>query len=82
MGHRRSFPILFLDALKQALTPGDLLEALGKPLVFALAIALIATVNGTLAGRDPAGIGRAATGTMIGAVTAILLIDLLFVLIP
>jgi len=74
-------PHLFLDALKQALNPADLLEALGKPMIFALAIALIATVNGTLAGRDPAGIGRAATGTMIGAVTTILLIDLLFALL-
>lgn len=75
-------PTLFLDALKHALTPADLLEALGKPLVFALVIALIATVNGTVAGRDPTGISRAATGTMIGAVTAILLIDLLFILLP
>jgi phospholipid/cholesterol/gamma-HCH transport system permease protein len=74
-------PTLFLDALKQALMPADLVEALGKPMFFALAIALIATVNGILAGKDPAGIGRAATGTMIGAVTAILLLDLLFVLL-
>lgn len=74
-------PNLFLDALKQALTPGDLLKALGKPLLFALVIALVATVNGNLAGRDPSGIGRAASGTMIGAVTAILLIDLLFALL-
>ena len=75
-------PPLFLDALTRALTPGDLMVALCKPLLFALAIALIATVNGTLAGRDPGGISRAATGTMIGAVTAILLVDLLFVLFP
>ncbi len=75
-------PSLFVDALKQALTPAELLEALGKPLLFALVIALIATVNGTLAGRDPGGISRAATGTMIGAVTAILLVDFLFVLLP
>lgn len=74
-------PSLFLDALKRALAPGDLMEALGKPPLFALAIALIATVNGTLAGHDPAGTSRAATGTMIGAVTTILLIDLLFVLL-
>jgi len=40
----------------------------------------MATVNGTLAGRDPDGIARAATRTMIGAVVAILLTDLAFVL--
>jgi phospholipid/cholesterol/gamma-HCH transport system permease protein len=51
-------------------------------MVFALVIAVIATVNGSRAGRDPEGIGDAATQTMIGAVTSILLIDLLYVLMP
>lgn len=75
-------PYLFNDALRQALAPVDLLEALGKPLIFALVVALIATANGIAAGRDVAGVSRAATDTMIGAVTAILLIDLGFVLAP
>ena len=74
-------PALFLDALAQSLSPSDLLEALGKPLLFALLIALIATVNGTAAGRDPQGIGEAATSTMIGAVAAILVADLLVILL-
>jgi phospholipid/cholesterol/gamma-HCH transport system permease protein len=73
---------LFNDALRQALEPLDLLEALTKPLIFALVIALIATTNGTAAGRDVAGVGQAATETMIAAVTSILLIDLVFVLAP
>lgn len=73
---------LFNDALRQALAPSDLLEALGKPLIFALVVALIATANGIAAGRDVAGVSRAATDTMIGAVTSILLIDLGFVLAP
>lgn len=73
-------PALFLDALRLSLTPQDLVEALAKPLIFALVIALIATVNGTLARRGPQGVTRAATGTMIGAVTAILLLDLAFIL--
>lgn len=71
---------LFLDALTRALSVGDLLEALFKPLLFALLIALIATVNGTRAGRDPRGIGQAGTATMIGAVTTILVADLLIIL--
>lgn len=74
-------PALFLDALVQTLTPSDLLEALGKPLLFALLIALIANVNGTLAGRDPQGIGEAATRTMIGAVAVILMTDLLVIIL-
>lgn len=73
---------LFNDALRQALGPIDLLEAIIKPLCFALVIALIATANGSAAGRNVAGVGRAATDTMIAAVTSILLIDVAFVLAP
>ncbi len=74
-------PALFLDALAHALSPGDLLEAVIKPMLFALLIGLIATVNGTAAGRDPEGIAHAATRTMIGAVAAILLADLFYILL-
>lgn len=74
-------PALFLDALAQTLTPADLLEALAKPLLFALLIALLATVNGTAASRDPQGIGEAATRTMIGAVAVILVADLVVILL-
>jgi phospholipid/cholesterol/gamma-HCH transport system permease protein len=74
-------PALFVDALRQTMQPGDLAEALAKPLIFAVVIALIASVCGLSAGRDPEGLGRAATRTMIGAVTAILLADLVFVLL-
>jgi phospholipid/cholesterol/gamma-HCH transport system permease protein len=73
---------VFNNALRQALDPSDLAIALTKPLVFALVVALIATANGIAAGRDAAGVGRAATDTMIAAVTAILLINVAFVLIP
>ncbi len=74
-------PALFLDSLAGALGPGDLLEAILKPMLFALLIALIATVNGTAAGRDPLNIGEAATRTMIGAVTVILIADLAIILL-
>jgi phospholipid/cholesterol/gamma-HCH transport system permease protein len=74
-------PAVFLDALRQSLGVADLVEALAKPLLFAILIALIASVCGLGAGRDPDGLGRAATRTMIGAVTAILLTDLIFVLL-
>jgi len=74
-------PALFLDSLARAFTPGDLLEAVTKPMLFALLIALIATINGTAAGRDPLSVGEAATRTMIGAVAAILLADLVVILL-
>ncbi len=75
-------PYQLIDAVRSTLGPYDVREALAKPLVFAVVIALIATVNGTIAGRDPEAIGEAATRTMIAAVSSILLIDLLFVLWP
>ncbi len=71
-----------IDAVRSALGPANLGEALAKPLVFAVTIAMIATVIGSVAGRDPEAIGEAATRTMIAAVTSILLIDLLFALWP
>ncbi len=74
-------PALFLDALTRALSPADLLAAVLKPMLFSLLIALIATANGTAAGRDPEGIAQAATRTMISAVTAILIADLLYILL-
>ncbi|AFL75127.1 MlaE family ABC transporter permease [Thiocystis violascens] len=75
-------PALFLDALTRALGPADLLMSVIKPMFFALLIGLIATVNGTAAGRDPQGIAQAATRTMIGAVAAILFADLFYSLLP
>ncbi|WP_058555367.1 ABC transporter permease [Thiohalocapsa sp. ML1] len=75
-------PYQLIDAVRNTLGPFEVREAVAKPLVFAVVVALIATVNGTVAGRDPDAIGEAATRTMIGAVTSILLIDLLFVLWP
>ena len=75
-------PADLIDAVRLSLTLADLAEALSKPLLFALVIALIATVNGSSAGRDPEGISEAATKTMVGAVTTILLIDVLFALWP
>ncbi|MGD8275127.1 MAG: ABC transporter permease, partial [Thiohalocapsa sp.] len=44
-------PYQLVDAVRTTLGPYDLREAIAKPLVFAVVIALIATVNGTIAGR-------------------------------
>ncbi len=74
-------PALFFDAFTSVVTPSDLVLAIVKPMLFALLIGLIATVNGSAAGRAPQGIGAAATRTMIAAVTAILVADLLLILI-
>lgn len=74
-------PSAVAEGLRQSLHLEDLVQVLAKPLLFAVVVALIATVCGLTAGRDPQGVARAATRTMIGAVTAILLVDLAFVLL-
>lgn len=75
-------PAMFAETLRRTLSPGDLIQAAAKSLVFAAVIALVATVSGIGAGRRPGSVTRAATRAMIGAVTAILLLDLAFLLWP
>lgn len=74
-------PVQFGMILLDALTVGALVEALVKPQLFALLIAMIATVNGSTAGRNSEGIARAATRTMIGGIVAILVADLVYILL-
>ena len=71
--------IAFDQEAREAIRRG--VSKLAKPMLFALLIALIATINGTAAGRDPLSVGEAATRTMIGAVAAILLADLVVILL-
>jgi len=72
---------LFQESLGDVLEPSDLLISIIKPLVFSVLIVLIATVNGCRVGRHVEAVSQAATRTMISAIAAILLIDLIFVFI-
>ena len=71
---------LFLDSLKTVLELKDILNSVFKPMVFSIFIALIAAVNGSRVSRHVEAVSAAATRTMISAIAAILLVDLLFVL--
>jgi phospholipid/cholesterol/gamma-HCH transport system permease protein len=71
---------LFLDSLKQVLELTDVMVSVVKPMVFSIFIALIAAVNGSLVARRVEAVARAATRTMISAIAAILVINLVFVL--
>lgn len=73
--------VLFWEVLTHTLSPALVAEGVFKPMLFALLIALVATVNGFTAPRQPQGIDQAATHTMIGAVTAIVLADTLLTLL-
>ncbi|MGH8475308.1 MAG: ABC transporter permease [Methylococcales bacterium] len=72
--------VSFLDSLKSVLELSDVLISVIKPLVFSIFIALIAAVNGSRVDRRVEAVSRAATRTMISALAAIVLIDLLFAL--
>jgi phospholipid/cholesterol/gamma-HCH transport system permease protein len=71
---------LFRDSLADSLEVGDLLGSALKPLLFAVLVALIAASNGVWVAQEPEGVSRAATRTMVGAIAAILVADLLFLL--
>lgn len=71
----------FQESLGEVLDPSDLLISIVKPLVFSIFTVLIAAVNGCQVGRHVEAVSQAATRTMISAIAAILLIDLVFVLI-
>jgi phospholipid/cholesterol/gamma-HCH transport system permease protein len=71
---------LFLESLKSVLEFTDVLVSVVKPMVFSVFIALIAAVNGSRVSRRVEAVSSAATRTMISAIAAILLINLLFVL--
>jgi len=70
---------LFQDSLRDMLDAGDLLISVVKPLVFALLVALIAAVNGCRVSREVESVSRAASRTMISAIAAMQLANLLFV---
>lgn len=68
----------FFNSVLVSMDRIDLLLAAVKSVTYALLIALIAAVNGSCATRDADGVSGAATRTMIGALTAIILADLAF----
>ncbi|NKN34585.1 MlaE family ABC transporter permease [Marichromatium bheemlicum] len=74
-------PARLVETLAHGIGPADLIGALIKPPLFALLVAPLACVNGIAAGRDPRGIARAATATMLGAIGLILVVDLLYLLL-
>lgn len=62
----------------EALSPGDLLHGLGKSALFAVLIAIIAAVNGSLVKGGSEGVGRVTTRAVVHAISAIIVTDMLF----
>ena len=63
-----------IDVLK----PGDILHGLGKSVLFAVLIAIIAAVNGSLVKGGSDGVGRVTTRAVVHAISAIIVTDMIF----
>ena len=65
--------------LVETIALGDLLHGLGKSVLFGVAVVLIGVVNGATVTGGAAGVGRATTRAVVQAISAIVVIDMLFV---
>jgi len=78
----RELDMAFLAYVAQTvefLSPGDVLHGIGKSALFGALIALVASVNGSGASGGAAGVGRVTTQSVVQAISAIVLADMLFV---
>jgi len=71
----------YADEVFTVTSVGDLTHGLGKSLIFAALITLVAVVNGASVSGGAEGVGRATTRSVVQAIAAILITDMLFVFI-
>jgi phospholipid/cholesterol/gamma-HCH transport system permease protein len=71
----------YTDEVLNVTSVGDLTHGLGKSLIFAAMITLVAAVNGSRVSGGAEGVGRATTRSVVQAIAAILITDMLFVFI-
>lgn len=62
----------------EVLAPADLLHGLGKSVLFAVLIAVIAAVNGSRVRGGSEGVGRVTTRAVVQAISAIIVTDMIF----
>jgi len=68
----------YADQTLDILSVDDLMHGLGKSVLFALLIALVAVVNGAAVRGGAEGVGRVTTRSVVHAITAIIVTDMLF----
>lgn len=71
----------YTDEVLNVTSVGDLTHGLVKSLIFAALITLVAVVNGASVSGGAEGVGRATTRSVVQAIAAILITDMLFVFI-
>ncbi|MDX1434344.1 MAG: ABC transporter permease [Gammaproteobacteria bacterium] len=71
----------YVDEVLDILTVDDLMHGIGKSVIFAALITLVAVVNGASVSGGAEGVGRATTRSVVQAIAAILITDMVFVFI-
>jgi phospholipid/cholesterol/gamma-HCH transport system permease protein len=71
----------YVDEVLNLTSVDDLTHGLGKSIIFAALITLVAVVNGASVTGGAEGVGRATTRSVVQAIAAILITDMLFVFI-
>jgi phospholipid/cholesterol/gamma-HCH transport system permease protein len=71
----------YADNVVDVLTVDDLLHGLGKSVIFAGLITLVAVVNGAAVAGGAEGVGRATTRAVVHSITAIVITDMIFVFV-
>lgn len=68
----------YLSELRQYAAVGDVLHGIGKSVLFAVLITLVGVVNGVRVSGGAEGIGRATTRSVVHAISAIVITDMVF----
>ena len=71
----------YTDEVIQVLKVGDVVHGVGKSFIFAALITLVGVVNGAGVEGGAEGVGRATTRSVVQAITAIIVTDMLFVFV-
>lgn len=69
----------YLDELRTVLVVDDVLHGIGKSLLFGILITLVGVVNGTSVTGGAEGVGRVTTRSVVHAISAIVVTDMLVV---
>ena len=71
----------YIDEVIQVLKVRDIIHGVGKSFIFAVLITLVGVVNGAGVSGGAEGVGRATTRSVVQAITAIIITDMLFVFV-
>jgi phospholipid/cholesterol/gamma-HCH transport system permease protein len=71
----------YTDRVIDVLKSDDLMHGLGKSAIFAVLITLVGVVNGATVKGGAEGLGRATTRSVVQAITAIVITDMIFVFV-